>query len=122
MFLELSRLEVRHAGHAQAAVQALTLALRAGDIGVLIGPSGCGKTSLLRAVAGLTPVSGGEIPLSGGPVRTSPLRAGDIGVLIGPSGCGKTSLLRAVAGLTPVSGGEIRLSGSLVGSAALSVP
>src|SRR6218665_4003082 len=65
MFLELSRLEVRHAGHAQAAVQALTLALRAGDIGVVIGPSGCGKTSLLRAVAGLTPVSGGEIRLSG---------------------------------------------------------
>ncbi|ABM57268.1 ABC transporter ATP-binding protein [Verminephrobacter eiseniae] len=73
MFLELSRLEVRHAGHAQAAVQALTLALRAGDIGVLIGPSGCGKTSLLRAVAGLTPVSGGEIRLSGSLVGSAAL-------------------------------------------------
>src|SRR6218665_3136881 len=73
MFRELSRLEVRHAGHAQAAVQALTLALRAGDIGVLIGPSGCGKTSLLRAVAGLTPVSGGEIGLSGSVVGSGAL-------------------------------------------------
>jgi iron(III) transport system ATP-binding protein len=32
---------------------------------VLIGPSGCGKTTLLRAVAGLEPVTGGEIRLSG---------------------------------------------------------
>jgi iron(III) transport system ATP-binding protein len=38
-------------------VQGVTLGLRAGDIGVLIGPSGCGKTTLLRAVAGLEPVS-----------------------------------------------------------------
>jgi iron(III) transport system ATP-binding protein len=40
-------------------------ALRAGEIGVLIGPSGCGKTTLLRAVAGLEPVSAGEIRLGG---------------------------------------------------------
>ena len=61
MFLEVSQLEVRYAGRPQAAVQGVTLALAAGDIGVLIGPSGCGKTTLLRAVAGLEPVSGGQI-------------------------------------------------------------
>ena len=32
---------------------------------MLIGPSGCGKTTLLRAVAGLEPVSGGEIRIDG---------------------------------------------------------
>ena len=63
MFLEVSQLEVRYAGRSQAAVQGVTLGLRAGDIGVLIGPSGCGKTTLLRAVAGLEPVSYGEIRL-----------------------------------------------------------
>ena len=63
MFLEVSQLEVRYAGRSQAAVQGVTLGLRAGDIGVLIGPSGCGKTTLLRAVAGLEPVSAGEIRL-----------------------------------------------------------
>ena len=63
MFLEVSQLEVRYAGRSQAAVQGVTLGLRAGDIGVLIGPSGCGKTTLLRAVAGLEPVSSGEIRL-----------------------------------------------------------
>ncbi|MBV7541332.1 ABC transporter ATP-binding protein [Acidovorax sp. sic0104] len=64
MFLEVSQLEVRYAGRAQAAVQGVTLSLNAGDIGVLIGPSGCGKTTLLRAVAGLEPVSGGQIRLT----------------------------------------------------------
>lgn len=58
MFLEVSQLEVHYAGRAQAAVQGVTLSLKAGDIGVLIGPSGCGKTTLLRAVAGLEPVTG----------------------------------------------------------------
>ena len=64
MFLEVSQLEVHYAGRAQAAVQGVTLSLKAGDIGVLIGPSGCGKTTLLRAVAGLEPVTGGEIRLT----------------------------------------------------------
>lgn len=64
MFLEVSQLEVRYAGRAQAAVQGVTLSLKAGDIGVLIGPSGCGKTTLLRAVAGLEPVTSGEIRLT----------------------------------------------------------
>ena len=64
MFLEVSQLDVRYAGRAQAAVQGVSLGLHAGDIGVLIGPSGCGKTTLLRAVAGLEPVSGGEIRLT----------------------------------------------------------
>ena len=65
MFLEVSQLEVRYAGRAQAAVRGVSLGLAAGEIGVLIGPSGCGKTTLLRAVAGLEPVTGGEIRLSG---------------------------------------------------------
>ena len=65
MFLKVSQLEVRYAGRPQAAVQGVSLNLNAGDIGVLIGPSGCGKTTLLRAVAGLEPVSSGEIRLQG---------------------------------------------------------
>jgi iron(III) transport system ATP-binding protein len=73
MFLEVSQLEVRYAGRAQAAVQGVTLGLHAGDIGVLIGPSGCGKTTLLRAVAGLEPVSGGEIRLTKGLVGSAAL-------------------------------------------------
>jgi iron(III) transport system ATP-binding protein len=64
MFLELSQLDIQYPGRPVPAVQGVNLGLRAGDIGVLIGPSGCGKTTLLRAVAGLEPVSGGKILLS----------------------------------------------------------
>lgn len=73
MFLEVSQLDVRYAGRAQAAVQGVTLSLQAGDIGVLIGPSGCGKTTLLRAVAGLEPVTGGEIRLTKSVVSSATL-------------------------------------------------
>jgi len=65
MFLQVSQLQVRYAGQSQAAVKDVSFGLRAGDIGVLIGPSGCGKTTLLRAVAGLEPASGGQIKLGG---------------------------------------------------------
>ncbi len=61
MFLEISQLDVRYPGREAPSVRGVTLGLRAGDIGVLIGPSGCGKTTLLRAVAGLEPVSAGRI-------------------------------------------------------------
>ena len=65
MFLEVSQLQVAYAGRPQATVREVSFGLHAGDIGVLIGPSGCGKTTLLRAVAGLEPVSGGTIKLAG---------------------------------------------------------
>ncbi|QHE87710.1 ABC transporter ATP-binding protein [Hydrogenophaga sp. BPS33] len=65
MFLQVSQLSVRYAGLSHAAVDGVSLGLRAGDIGVLIGPSGCGKTTLLRAVAGLERASGGSIQLDG---------------------------------------------------------
>ena len=65
MFLEVRQLDVHYPGRAQAAVRGASFGLRAGEIGVLIGPSGCGKTTLLRAVAGLEPVSAGEIRLGG---------------------------------------------------------
>ena len=74
MYLAVSQLEVRYAGQAQAAVCGASFGLRAGQIGVLIGPSGCGKTTLLRAVAGLEPVSAGSIHL-GQQLVSSPQRS-----------------------------------------------
>ena len=74
MFLSLSELQVSYPGRHAAAVQGVSFGLRVGDIGVLIGPSGCGKTTLLRAVAGLEPLSGGSISLAG-QVVSSPHRA-----------------------------------------------
>jgi iron complex transport system ATP-binding protein len=39
-------------------VDALTLALKAGELAVLIGPNGAGKTTVARALAGLIPAEG----------------------------------------------------------------
>ncbi len=64
MFLEVSQLRVAYASQSQPAVRDVSFGLDAGDIGVLIGPSGCGKTTLLRAVAGLEPVTAGFIRLA----------------------------------------------------------
>ncbi|MFM8609767.1 MAG: ABC transporter ATP-binding protein [Burkholderiaceae bacterium] len=65
MFLDVVDLQVQYPGRSRAAVDHVSFGLPAGDIGVLIGPSGCGKTTLLRAIAGLEPATGGEIRLSG---------------------------------------------------------
>jgi iron(III) transport system ATP-binding protein len=85
MFLALSHLDIQYPGRHTPAVQGVNLGLRKGDIGVLIGPSGCGKTTLLRAVAGLEPVSGGKILLSGrvvsAPGQTEPAERRRIGMV-----------------------------------------
>jgi multiple sugar transport system ATP-binding protein len=47
------------------AVQDLTLEVDDGELVVLVGPSGCGKTTVLRMVAGLEELSGGEIRVGG---------------------------------------------------------
>jgi len=46
-------------------VRNLSFTLSKGTIGCLLGPSGCGKTTLLRAIAGFEPVTGGEVHLHG---------------------------------------------------------
>lgn len=65
MSLQVRQLSVSYPGVERPAVHGVSLALNAGDIGVLIGPSGCGKTTLLRAIAGLEPVSAGSVVLNG---------------------------------------------------------
>jgi len=47
------------------AVDAVTLAVPAGDLFSLVGPSGCGKTTLLRLVAGLEWASSGQVRIGG---------------------------------------------------------
>ena len=49
----------------QQVLRGIDLNVEAGEFVSLLGPSGCGKTTLLRAVAGLEPVSGGEIRIDG---------------------------------------------------------
>ncbi|MCK9552497.1 ABC transporter ATP-binding protein [Aquamicrobium sp.] len=47
------------------AVRNVSLELRRGEVLALVGPSGCGKTTLFNAIAGLIPLQGGRIEVSG---------------------------------------------------------
>ncbi|TQV75216.1 ABC transporter ATP-binding protein [Aliikangiella marina] len=48
----------------QSVLKDLSLDLAENEIIALLGPSGCGKTTLLKAIAGLQPISSGEIFIS----------------------------------------------------------
>ena len=49
----------------QTILESLSLKVEQGEIVCLLGASGCGKTTLLKAIAGLIPLSGGTLSLSG---------------------------------------------------------
>ncbi|MEM8570217.1 MAG: ABC transporter ATP-binding protein [Pseudomonadota bacterium] len=43
----------------------INVSINAGDFLVLVGPSGCGKSTLLNCIAGLEPISGGNLRIGG---------------------------------------------------------
>jgi NitT/TauT family transport system ATP-binding protein len=57
---------------AVVAFRQLSLAVRTQEIFCIVGPSGCGKTTLLRAIAGLTDLSSGELLVAGKRVAGPP--------------------------------------------------
>ena len=57
--------EVRLKYRAAEALRGVSLTVRPGEIAAVIGRNGVGKTSLVRAVAGQHPISGGAIRLHG---------------------------------------------------------
>jgi sn-glycerol 3-phosphate transport system ATP-binding protein len=46
-------------------VHGVSMEVKDGEFVVIVGPSGCGKSTLLRMVAGLEPISSGEIVIGG---------------------------------------------------------
>jgi osmoprotectant transport system ATP-binding protein len=67
--LEFRNATKRYAGHAEPAVENLSLIVPAGEICVLVGPSGCGKTTAMRMVNRMIEISEGDILLDGRSVR-----------------------------------------------------
>jgi branched-chain amino acid transport system ATP-binding protein len=55
-----------------AIVKGASIHVDAGEIVVLLGPNGAGKSSLIKAIAGLVPISGGEVWLEGQDITAVP--------------------------------------------------
>ena len=66
--LEVAGLEVRRGG--RPIVQGVSFRVERGEILALMGTSGAGKTTVLRAIAGLEPVTAGRVSIEGGGAGT----------------------------------------------------
>ncbi|WP_439272365.1 ABC transporter ATP-binding protein [Pseudochrobactrum sp. HB0163] len=77
-------LKISHLNKAYGTVEILkdiNLEIEKGGFLVLVGPSGCGKSTLLNMIAGLEPVSSGEIVINGRPVTGLPPSQRDIAMV-----------------------------------------
>ncbi len=62
-------------------IPALDLSFDEGEFVVIVGPSGCGKSTTLRMIAGLEPVSGGQIRIAGKDVTWAVPKERDIAMV-----------------------------------------
>ena len=63
------------------AVTALDMDIADGELVVFVGPSGCGKTTALRMIAGLEPVTSGNVRIGGRVVNRLPPKDRDIAMI-----------------------------------------
>ena len=63
------------------AVTDFSLSIEKGSFVTLLGPSGCGKTTLLRAIAGLVDITGGQIAIGGRRIDDVPIYRRNIGLV-----------------------------------------
>src|SRR6187455_1870488 len=64
----MANVELRDVKKSYAGLQVIhgvSTEVKDGEFVVIVGPSGCGKSTLLRMVAGLEPITGGEIVIGG---------------------------------------------------------
>jgi putative spermidine/putrescine transport system ATP-binding protein len=71
-FAELHIDRVRRAFGDTVALRDLDLTIKGGEFVALLGPSGCGKSTALNCLAGLLPLTGGQILMDGRRIDTLP--------------------------------------------------
>ncbi len=62
-------------------IHGVSLAINDGEFVVLVGPSGCGKSTLLRMIAGLEPITSGDVSIGGNVVNNLPPKDRDIAMV-----------------------------------------
>jgi len=80
----MASLSVRNVSKSFGAVEVLkgiNLDVEAGEFVVLVGPSGCGKSTLLAMIAGLEPITAGEISIGGRVVNSVAPKDRDIAMV-----------------------------------------
>ncbi|MDE7311498.1 MAG: amino acid ABC transporter ATP-binding protein [Eubacterium sp.] len=67
VLLRLDHIHKAYGGH--VVIDDISLALKKGEVVVIIGPSGCGKSTLLRCINALEDIQGGGVFLNSEPVQ-----------------------------------------------------
>ena len=65
----------------QATLRRINLTVTSGEFLVIVGPSGCGKSTLLRLIAGLEPITAGNIYINNKLVNSLPPKDRDIAMV-----------------------------------------
>jgi multiple sugar transport system ATP-binding protein len=77
----VDRLCKEYAGHGELAVRNVSFTVADGEFMVLLGPSGCGKSSILRMIAGLEPITSGDLLLNGRRINDVPAKDRDMAMV-----------------------------------------
>jgi multiple sugar transport system ATP-binding protein len=74
-------IDVRKAYGAQEVIHGVSIGIADGEFVTLVGPSGCGKSTLLRMIAGLEPITSGDIRIGERIVNDLPPKDRDIAMV-----------------------------------------
>ncbi|MBK1867116.1 ABC transporter ATP-binding protein [Aestuariivirga sp. YIM B02566] len=73
--------DVRKAYGSQEVIHGVSIGIKDGEFVILVGPSGCGKSTLLRMIAGLEPITSGDIRIGEKVVNDLPPKDRDIAMV-----------------------------------------
>ncbi len=77
----LDIIDVRKSYGAQKVIHGVSISIADGEFVILVGPSGCGKSTLLRMIAGLEPITSGDIRIGEKLVNDLPPKDRDIAMV-----------------------------------------
>ena len=72
-FVDFRDVFLAYEGHADFAVEDITLSIKPGEFAAFVGPSGCGKSTFMKLATGLKPPTKGTVTVEGAKV-TGPLK------------------------------------------------